>query len=204
MNMSRLLVLWTTLILLFSACKHDLSQPSPAVVNPPSSAANEAVNVWVTTGDKSKLLQSQPTINFAADGGTSPTTITIDETRYYQSIDGFGYCLTGGSATLINSLGPGQTALLNELFGTGSGQIGVSYLRVSLGASDLSASTFTYDDVPAGETDVNLTHFSISQEMTDLVPVLKNILTINPSIKILACPWSAPVWMKTNGSFKGG
>lgn len=204
MNMSRLLVPATVLIPLLFACKHDVSKPDPPVVTPPPSAAKEAVNIWITTSDKSQLLQKQTPINFDADAGTNPTTITIDENTHYQPIDGFGYCLTGGSALLINSLGSGQTALLNELFGTGSGQIGVSYLRISLGASDLSASTFTYDDMPAGQTDVDLTHFSISQETTDLIPVLKKILAINPSIRILATPWSAPVWMKTNGSFKGG
>jgi glucosylceramidase len=83
------------------------------------------VNSWLTTSDQSQLLQPQSSINFAADAGTNATTITVDENTTYQSIDGFGYCLTGGSALLINSLGSGQTALLNELFATGTNQIGV-------------------------------------------------------------------------------
>ncbi|MGN6181718.1 MAG: glycoside hydrolase family 30 protein [Mucilaginibacter sp.] len=171
-------------------------------------SANETVSIWETTSDQSKLLQQQTSVNFAADAGVNNTTITVDETTTYQTIDGFGYCLTGGSATLINSLGSGQTAILNELYGTAGGQIGVDYVRISIGASDLSASDFTYDDMPSGQTDTNLTNFSINAELTDLVPVLKQILAINPNIKILATPWTAPVWMKQsttgNNGFTGG
>ena len=74
---------------------------------------------------------------------------------------------------------------MKELFLWDSTNIGVSYLRLSIGASDLSESTFTYDDMPAGETDVNLTHFSIDKEKQDLIPILKKIVALNPSIKIL-------------------
>jgi glucosylceramidase len=169
-------------------------------------AANEPVNIWVTTGDKSKLLQQQATINFAADAGTNPTTITVNESVTYQPIDGFGFTLTGGSASLINGLGANQTAFLNEIFGPS--QVGSSFVRISMGASDLSSHSFTYDDMPAGQTDVNLNNFNIAAEMQDLVPVLKRIIAINPAIKILATPWTAPVWMKVsttgNNGFTGG
>jgi len=167
--------------------------------------ANESVSIWMTTTDRSKLLQAQANVTFAADAGTNATTITIDENTTYQGIDGFGYTLTGASASLINSLGSAQkSSLLQELFAVNGSNIGISYLRISLGASDLSAAPFTYDEVASGQTDVNLNNFSISQEMTDLVPILKSIIAINPSIKILACPWTAPRWMKTNGSYVGG
>ncbi|HTI11005.1 MAG TPA: glycoside hydrolase family 30 beta sandwich domain-containing protein [Puia sp.] len=207
--MKRLPYLLPLLILLFAifqSCTRDLSKPPQPTTSAGtvSRAANEVVNSWLTTANQSQLLQPQTNINFAADAGSNPTTITVDENTTYQSIDGFGYCLTGGSALLINSLGSGQTALLNELFATGANQIGVSYVRISIGASDLSASTFTYDEMPSGQTDGNLNNFSISPETTDLIPVLKKIIAINPSIKILATPWTAPTWMKTNNSFKGG
>ena len=81
-----------------------------------------------------------------------------------QTIDGFGYTLTGGSAYLINQLGADKNPLLKELFGTGENSIGVSYLRISIGASDLNASVFSYDDMPAGQTDINLDHFSLAQD----------------------------------------
>jgi len=192
----------------YYSCKKD-SKSTAAGPNVPAfhslnRAGNESVSIWETTTDQSKLLQQQAGVNFAVDGGTNPTTITVDETTTYQPIDGFGYCLTGGSASLINGLGGNQSAMLNEFFGGGSGQMGISFIRISIGASDLSSSDFTYDDMPSGQTDVNLTHFSISQEMTDLVPVLKKILAINPNIKILATPWTAPVWMKVNTTGNNG
>ncbi|MFI5186878.1 MAG: glycoside hydrolase family 30 beta sandwich domain-containing protein, partial [Chitinophagales bacterium] len=115
------------------------------------------------------------------------------------------YALTGGSAYVINQLGSsGKASLLQELFGNNDNSIDVSYLRISIGSSDLNASVFSYDDVPSGQTDVNLDQFSLLQDTVDLIPVLKQILAINPNIKILATPWSPPVWMKDNGNSIGG
>jgi glucosylceramidase len=106
---------------------------------------------------------------------------------------------------LINALAPAiKDALIQELFAWDSTFIGVSYLRISIGASDLSSSTFTYDDMPSGQTDPTLAQFSIDKEKMDLIPVLKKIIAINPTIKILGSPWSAPTWMKNNNSFVGG
>ncbi|MBS1512029.1 MAG: glucosylceramidase [Bacteroidetes bacterium] len=171
---------------------------------PPS---NDDVSFWVTKADQSVLLQKQTSLlAFGSASGTGQT-ITLDSTQMYQTVDGFGYTLTGGSATLINALNTtDKNNLLNELFapGTNSGSIGVSYLRISLGASDLNASVYSYDDMPTGQTDVNLNNFSLAWDTVDVIPVLKQILAINPNIKILASPWSPPVWMKTNGSTIGG
>ena len=131
--------------------------------------------------------------------------IDVDSTQTFQTIDGFGYTLTGGSAYLINQLGSAEkNSLLQELFGTGENSIAVSYLRISIGSSDLNASVYSYDDMPAGQTDVNLDHFSLSQDTIDFIPVLKQILAINPNIKILGSPWSPPLWMKDNGNSIGG
>jgi glucosylceramidase len=192
-------------IAMFSCKKELKNNGAPDADNPTFARANESVSIWMTTPDRSKLLQSQSNITFAADAGTNPNTITINENTVYQGIDGFGYTLTGASASLINGLGATQKSnLLQELFGVNGSNIGISYLRISVAASDLSAAPFTYNEVPSGQTDVNLNNFSISQELSDLVPVLKSILAINPSIKILATPWTAPRWMKTNGSYVGG
>ena len=129
-------------------------------------------------------------------------TIAVDSTQTYQKIDGFGFALTGGSATLINGLSStNKTSLLKELFTSDSTNIGVSYLRISIGASDLSDHAFSYDEVAGDST---LQNFSIDEEMKDLIPVLKEIVQLNPTIKIIATPWSAPAWMKTNGNYSGG
>ena len=131
--------------------------------------------------------------------------IDVDSAARKQNIDGFGYTLTGGSAYLINKMNAAaKSSLLHELFGKDTNSIGVSYLRISIGASDLNATVFSYDDMPAGQTDVDLAHFNLSQDTIDVIPILKAILAINPSIKIMGSPWSAPAWMKDNKNSKGG
>ena len=171
--------------------------------NPPPVVSD--IDYWVTRGDQSALLQKQlAPLTFNTTTNSHPV-IEVDSTQVFQVIDGFGYTLTGGSADLINSLTPTvRQSLLNELFSTNSEGIGVSYLRVSIGASDLSAQVFSYNDMPAGQTDPTLSNFGLSYDETNLVPVLKEILQINPSIKIMGSPWSAPTWMKSNNSSIGG
>jgi glucosylceramidase len=120
-------------------------------------------------------------------------------------MEGFGFALTGGSAQLLMRMeAPRRAALLRELFGTAGTSIGVSYLRVSIGSSDMNDHVFTYDDLPPTEEDWKLDHFSLASDREDVVPILKEILAISPTIKILASPWSAPSWMKTNSKPKGG
>lgn len=194
---------WLVCMMLAGSCnRNNVSESPPPEPEPP--VASE-VSLYVTQGDKNILFKKQNVSLVFSGTGPAGTTIEVDTAQTFQSIDGFGYTLTGGSATLLNALPPAiLDALLKELFLWDSTNIGVSYLRISIGASDLSASTFTYNDVPAGETDPGLAHFSIEKEKHDLIPILKKIVALNPAIKILGSPWSAPVWMKTNGSFVGG
>ena len=162
------------------------------------------VAFWLSSPEKNILFQKQQNLVF----GKIPArdkAIIIDDGKTYQAIDGFGNCLTGGSAILFNQMEPTKrTAIIEELFATDGNNIGISYLRISIGASDLSDRCFTYDDLPDGETDPELKKFSIDTEKKDLIPILKEILAINPKLKIMGSPWSAPTWMKTNGKFKGG
>lgn len=169
---------------------------------PPPPVVNE-VDFWLTKADRSSLLQKQTTVLGFGTVTNGLPNIDVDSSTAYQTIDGFGYTLTGSSAQLINSMGATEKSnLLNDLFS--STGLGISYLRVSIGASDLSPAVFSYDDMPAGQTDPTLANFSLSQDLTHLVPVLKEILLINPNIKIMGSPWSPPVWMKDNGSSIGG
>ena len=184
-------------------CKKSTSGSNPVV--PPVPVPTNEVDYWLTKANQSVLLQKQTGVIAFNTTANIYTNINIDSTALYQTVDGFGYTLTGGSASLINALSTSnRDALLSELYGNGTNSIGVSYVRVSMGASDLSAAVFSYDDMPAGQTDLTLTNFSLSQDLTDLIPVLKKIVQINPNIKILASPWSPPVWMKDNQSSIGG
>ena len=199
LNFIRSAFLLLGLLSMQSNCSKNKT-PTPGGNNPPG----VRISSWLTKGDKSALLQKQNDLTFGTVSNPY-LIIDVDSSQTFQSIDGFGYSLTGGSAYLINRLGASEKAsLLQELFGNNENSIGVSYLRISIGASDLNASVFSYDDMPSGQTDINLTQFNLSQDTVDLIPVLKQILSINPNIKILGSPWSPPVWMKDNGSSVGG
>lgn len=188
-----------------SGCRKKSGGSGNIPVDPPPGPVVSDIEYWVTKGDQSVLLQKQVAPLSFGTVANANLVIEVDSTQGYQGIDGFGYTLTGGSADLINSLNATtRQALLRELFSTDNNGIGVSYLRVSIGASDLSAQVFSYDDMPPGQTDVNLANFSLGPDETNLIPVLKEILLINPSLKILGSPWSPPVWMKNNNSSIGG
>jgi glucosylceramidase len=170
-----------------------------------SSAQEREARWWLTTPDRTSIVALQSnSLHFSPGAGQVPL-LTVDDAQHFQSMDGFGFALTGGSAQLLTRMSaPQRAALLKELFATGADGIGVSYLRVSIGASDMNERVFSYDDLPPGQTDVDLAHFSLGPDRADVIPVLKQILAINPSIKILGSPWSAPAWMKTNDRVKDG
>ncbi|MBN8851823.1 MAG: glucosylceramidase [Sphingobacteriales bacterium 50-39] len=193
---------FSTVILYSCSKKGDSSTP---VTPPPPVQNGPDIGFYLTKADGSVLFQQQASLTFKTASPTGPI-ITVDSTKTYQTIDGFGYCLTGGSATLINHMSAGdRQSLLSELFGTDGAHLGVSYLRVSIGASDLSDRVFSYDDSgTAANPDTNLVHFDLGEDKTDLIPVLQQILTLAPNIKILASPWSAPVWMKDNDTSVAG
>jgi glucosylceramidase len=163
------------------------------------------VQVWLTNADKSALFEQQrPFLHFSKSTGEEPT-IEIDDQKTFQTIDGFGFALTGGSAQHLAHMDAAKrAALLKELFAVGGESIGISYLRISIGSSDLNDHVFSYDDMAAGETDPTLAKFSLAPDRAELIPILKEILAINPEIQILGSPWSAPAWMKINNDAKGG
>ena len=166
--------------------------------------AQRPVSVWLTTADRTKLLEQQAPLKWAK-APASADAVVIDDSKTYQTMDGFGHALTGGSAQLLMQMSPAaRSTLLHELFGKGPKDIHTSYIRVSVGASDMNERVYTYDDLPAGETDPDLKHFSLAEDEKYVIPVLREILTIQPDIKILASPWTAPAWMKDNNDVKGG
>lgn len=156
------------------------------------------IDSWITKGNQSALLQKQNAMLIFGTTTNSNQNIEVDETQTFQTVDGFGYTLTGGSAEVINGLTASKKQeLLQELFGSNANSISISYLRISIGASDLNSTVFSYNDLPNGQDDITQSKFSLAPDMTNLIPLLKEILLINPNIKIMAVPWSAPSWMKS-------
>lgn len=187
--------------------RKDAADAAPQAPSTPTGPGNGPyqVAVWETNpAQTARFSQSATGLNFGPAAGQRPA-ITVDTAQTYQTVDGFGYALTGGSAQLLHQMSaPARAALLQELFGTGAGGIGVSYLRISIGASDLDARVFTYDDPADGQPDPTLAQFSLAPDRVHLIPVLKEILAINPDLKLLGSPWTAPLWMKTNNASVGG
>ena len=166
-------------------------------------AAGELVQVWTTKGDQSLLLASQPSLTFGADT-TQGLLIEVNELNTYQTVEGFGAALTDSSAWLMaNAMSTTQRAdLIEALFGTSG--IGLQWIRLPMGASDFALTHYSYNDMPAGQTDPTLANFSIAHDQAYIIPVLQEILAVNPDVKIIASPWSAPGWMKDTDSLIGG
>ncbi len=165
---------------------------------------NEPVQFYLTRKDQSVLFKMQENLSILTQKN-NVQTITISAEKIYQEMDGFGFTLTGGSAFHIyNMSSEKRNLLLKELFRFDGNNIGISYLRISIGSSDLDAETFSYNDLPEGETDLEMNHFSLNPDRRFLIPVLKEILKIYPELKIMGSPWSPPAWMKTNHSTIGG
>jgi len=170
-----------------------------------TTSAQSDVSIWLTKADKTVLFTKQKrSLKFVGAKNNNPTII-VNEKESFQSIDGFGYALTGGSAQHIIKMSPkARTALLRELFATDGNNIGVSYIRLTIGASDLNEKVFSYNDLAEGETDLEQTRFELGPDRIDVIPVMKEILAINPNIKIMGSPWSPPLWMKTSYDARGG
>lgn len=193
---------WLCVVPAFSGCTEKNGPEIP--VDPIDPGIGNA-RVWLTRGDQLKLLSREMD---ASIYNTSPDTwplINIDTTIQFQQIDGYGAALTGSSAYLINRVlnNSQRDQLLKKLFHPDEG-IGISFVRLTMGASDFSLSDFTYNDRPTGQTDFALQHFSLAQDTLDVIPVMQQIVSIAPNLFIMGSPWSAPAWMKTNNSLKGG
>jgi glucosylceramidase len=166
-------------------------------------------HVWLTTPDGTQRLSDQGSVAFHRGGSAAPgsaaPTITVDPSRSYQRMVGFGASITDSSAHVLYRLDPAtRSATMRDLFSASTGD-GLAVLRQPMGASDFVQGDFyTYDDVPTGQTDYALDRFSVGHDRAQILPLLRQALALNPQLKVVATPWSPPAWMKTNGSLIGG
>lgn len=180
-----------------------LPTPTPTPQALAGSQTGLVAQAWLTTGDQRALLSPQAPIPFYTDAGTT-NVITVDPSVRYQTMEGFGASITDASAYLIQHvLGPSQrTALMNDLFSVSGNHFGMT--RLTLGASDFSQTHYSYDDLPAGQTDPQLAQFSIAPATVDVLPTVRAAKALNPDLVVMGTPWSPPGWMKTSGSLIGG
>jgi glucosylceramidase len=170
----------------------------------PSFPKTVKVEVYESTTDLQESLQQKEPLTFG-DTRLPALTVSINPSKTYQQMEGFGASLTDSSAWLLfNKLdGPQRKEILQKLFDPVRG-IGLSFIRQPMGASDFALSDYSYDDLPEGQTDPDLNQFSIAHDHAYIIPVLREALAINGRLKIVATPWSAPGWMKTSGSLIDG
>ncbi|MEY9964376.1 glucosylceramidase [Streptacidiphilus sp. MAP12-16] len=179
----------------------------------PAHASGEPVSIWLTSTSDSggrtvtRGLQQQAPIAFSAGAGSSGQVVNVNENTRYQQFTGAGASFTDTAAWLMNSSGAltsaARTTLMNNLFNPTTG-IGLDFLRNPMGASDLARYNYTYDDMAAGQTDPNLANFSISHDLADVLPLTKQAQQLNPGLKVMATPWTAPPWMKDSGAYSQG
>jgi glucosylceramidase len=180
---------------------------------PPARAAGETVNVWLTSTDDAagrhvvRGLQQQAPVTFAAGTGGAGQNVTVDENTRFQQFVGGGASFTDTAAWLMNSSGAmtasTRDSVMRSLFSPTTG-IGLGFLRNPMGASDLARFSYSYDDLAAGQTDPSMARFSIGHDLADVVPLTRQARTLNPDLKVMATPWSAPGWMKDSGTMNGG
>lgn len=215
-NRSRWIILLIIMCSFVGLVAWWMTNHSPQVPIPsPEEKKPANAEVWLTTGDQQNLLTPQVPVSWAdgqnqeksssrttvsQEAESSPEfTITINPNKTYQIMDGFGAAMTGSSVHLINRLSQEQREqLLKELF-TNEG-LNMDMVRHTIGASDYSVdasgrgSSYTYDDIESG-TDYNMEHFSIDKDQ-EVVSMLEQAARLNPDLKVLGTPWTAPAWMK--------
>jgi glucosylceramidase len=164
-------------------------------------ASSRPVQVWLTTIDQRHLLERQPDLAWSRAARNSGHFIKVDARGRHQRMDGFGASITDSSAFLLQKrLAPNARAeVMRDLFGRDG--IHVSMVRQPMGSCDYSMNLRTYDDEPG---DTSLTKFSIERDKHYILPSLREALSVNPELKVMATPWSAPGWMKSSGSIIGG
>jgi glucosylceramidase len=181
--------------------QHPVAAPRVAVAARP---VLPTVQLWLSTADRRLRLARQPDIEMTASAAL-PVDVVVDTHTTYQSIVGFGAALTDSSAWVIqNRMNAVQrAALLQELFGPSPG-LGMNMARLTIGASDFSLQPYTLDDLPTGQTDPSLQHFNVTPNLLDVIPTVREALSVNPQLRIVASSWSPPAWMKTSNNLIGG
>ena len=169
---------------------------------PPSPSAT--AELWLTTTDQTQKLAPQPAAT-SPGPATGDEAVTIDTSQRFQKVHGFGAAMTDASAQLLSQLPEDKRkAVMAELFGRGPNGLGLSFTRLTVGASDFSPEHYSYDDTPGNAPDPELKHFTIDYARRYVLPRTREALAINPDLKVMISPWSAPAWMKTTKSLIQG
>jgi glucosylceramidase len=166
--------------------------------------AGPNVAVVLSTHDQSQLMAAQSATLFThTTAGTN--NVVVDESQTYQTIEGFGAAFTDSAAYLLEQVEPSssQASTLSDLFTRTGNGIGLSFMRVPIGATDIARSVYSFDD-NNGTSDPTLANFSIAHDQAYILPLITQAKALNPQMKLMASPWSPPAWMKSTSTMNGG
>ncbi len=174
------------------------AEASRTTVDKPPQMGSD-ISVWVTAGDD--RFASAPKVGWGATSGEATgEAIQLDPSKTFQEILGFGGAFTDAACYMFHQLAPAvRERLLHEMFHPS--EMGLSVCRTCIGASDYSASLYSFDE---GAADPDLTRFSIEHDREYILPVLREARRQNPDLFLFSSPWSPPGWMKFNGTMLGG
>jgi glucosylceramidase len=168
-----------------------------------------SVGVVQTDAGLAQYLALRPSLAMSPIRAPGLPVIDVDDTVRFQQFSGVGAAMTDSSAWLLDYELPAdrRLALMQALFGNldlpnalGVPAIHLNFLRVAIGSSGAMTvgAPYSYDDMPPGQSDSDLSNFSVAHDTSYLIPALQQALAINPGLEILANPWSPPAWMKSN------
>ena len=171
----------------------DTPNPTP---NTPS-VSKVVASLLTSTANKAYDLKGD-TAEITKGSTMATTVLQLDATKTYQTMDGFGFALTYSSCyNLMKMSAADREAFLKKTYSTTDGY-GVSYARISIGCNDFSSTEYSLCDTKGPDGNL-LQNFALqSDEKNYVIPVIKEILTINPNLKIIASPWTCPQWMKVD------
>lgn len=184
------------LLLMMPSCGKDSgSSGGETGTNPVDTTTVKSVTLYLTTANRTAELNKGTVALKTGSAASATNRILLEPSTTYQTMDGFGAAVTGSTAyNLLRMSSDNRTKFLKQTFSDSEGY-GFSYIRVAIGCSDFSLSEYTCCDAPGIE------NFALTNEEKNyVIPVLKEILTINPNVKIIATPWTAPRWMKVTSS----
>lgn len=164
---------------------------------------NNAIKVYETTNKDNMFVKKEDL--YWKNEKSIENVICVNDKKTYQSMDGFGASFTDASAYLVHEVLDEITRkeVMKRLFSDEEG-IGLSFIRQPMGASDYACTIYSYQDTPDNVDDFEMKYFSINYDKKYILPLLKEMMMINPKVKLMATPWSAPAWMKTTTHMIGG
>ena len=153
------------------------------------------VAVYISTADS--FFVEHPAI----DAGSTLPDITVYPNKSRQTIEGFGGCFNEKGWEALSVLSREERgAVMHRIFNPVDG-LGFSICRVPIGANDYALDRYTLNETPF---DYEMKNFSIERDRINLIPYIKDAMSIQPKLRLWASAWTPPTWMKDNRKFDSG